>query len=270
MIVGFLGTVIGIERAVALKKTWTYGAPIFAVLSAIAQLFTMLDELSQTFAVISSAILFAIFCSLWWRQHESYLIIIGFGAALWFVGNSLWLVNYPYFIVAAWWAGFLVLTITGERLELSRFRSLPRGNRLLLFCAIAVFVVGLSRISVSEPGSRVAGAALAIIALWLLRHRVAHDSHSWPATIYGGGFDFWLCLAFCGRDALGDLCGRFYRRISLRCHASFNLFGIHFRDDLRPRSRDSALGHGCFTFLPEVVLCACDFASCFLTAAYLR
>ena len=27
MIVGFLGTVIGLERAVALKKPWTYGAP---------------------------------------------------------------------------------------------------------------------------------------------------------------------------------------------------------------------------------------------------
>ena len=173
MIVGFLGIVIGLERAVALKKPWTYGAPIFSLFSAIAQLFTLPDGWSQTFAVISSGILFAIFCSLWWHQRESYLVIIGLGAVLWLVGNSLWLVDYPYFIVAGWWVGFLVLMITGERLELSRFRSLPSGSRLLLFLAIAVFVFGLSRISVSEPGSRVAGAGLMVIALWLLRWDIA-------------------------------------------------------------------------------------------------
>ena len=173
MIVGFLGTVIGLERAVALKKTWAYGAPIFAVLSAIVQLFTLPDGRSQTFAVVSSGILVAIFCSLWWSQHESYLVIIGLGAVLWLVGNLLWLCDSPFFVVASWWAGFLVLTITGERLELSRFRRLPRGSRSLLFFAIAVFVIGLSWMSVSEPGSRVAGAGLIAIALWLLRWDIA-------------------------------------------------------------------------------------------------
>ena len=173
MVVGFLGTVIGLERAVALKKSWAYGTPIFAALSAIAQLSKLPEPWGQMFAVISSVFLLTVFCSLWWHQHESYLVIIGLGAVLWFVGNLLWLVDYPYFIVAGWWAGFLVLTITGERLELSRFRSLPRGSRLLLFFAIAVFVLGLSRISISEPGSRVAGAGLMAIALWLLRWDIA-------------------------------------------------------------------------------------------------
>jgi hypothetical protein len=79
MIIGFLGILVGVERAVALRKLWAYGAPIFAVLSAIAELFRFPDGWSQTFAVISSGILFLIFGSLWWRQHESYLVIIGSG-----------------------------------------------------------------------------------------------------------------------------------------------------------------------------------------------
>jgi hypothetical protein len=173
MIVGFLGTVIGLERAVALKKPWAYGAPIFAALSAIAQLSGLPARWGQMFAVISSVILLAIFCFLWWHQHESYLVIIGVGAVLWLVGNSLWLAEYPYFSAAGWWTGFLVLTITGERLELSRLRRLSRGSRLLLFFAIAVFVLGLSRMSVSEPGSRLAGAGLIAVALWLLRWDIA-------------------------------------------------------------------------------------------------
>ena len=200
MIIGFLGTVIGLERAVALKKPWAYGAPIFAVLSAMAQLSRLPDRWSQTFAVISSVILLAIFCFLWWHQHESYLVIIGLGALLWLVGNLLWLGDYPYFSAAGWWAGFLVLTITGERLELSRLRRLSQGSRLLLFFAVAVFVLGLSRMSVSEPGSRVAGAGLIAIALWLLRWdiawrtiRIAGLSRFMAASLLSGYF--WLFAA---------------------------------------------------------------------------
>ncbi len=95
MIVGFLGTIIGLERAVALKKPWAYGAPLFAVMSAVAQLLALPPTWGQLSAVVSSAILLAIFGFLWWRQHESYLVIIGLGALLWFVGNLLWLADYP-------------------------------------------------------------------------------------------------------------------------------------------------------------------------------
>ncbi len=173
MIVGFLGTVIGLERAVALKQPWAYGAPLFAALSAIMLSSGLPSRWGQSLAVISSAILLAIFCFLWWHQHESYLVIIGLGALLWLVGNILWLGEYPYFSAVGWWAGFLVLTIAGERLELSRLRRLSHGSRLLLFFAIAIFVLGLSRMSIDEPGSRVAGAGLIAIALWLLRWDIA-------------------------------------------------------------------------------------------------
>jgi hypothetical protein len=200
MIVGFLGTVIGLERAVALKKGWAYGAPIFAALSAIAQLSNSPVEWGQIFAVISSVTLVAIFCFLWWHHHESYLVIIGLGAVLWLIGNSLWLGDHPYFTVVGWWAGFLVLTITGERLELSRLTRISRGSRLLLFFAIALFVVGLSRMSISEPGSRLAGAGLIAIALWLLRWDIAWRTIRIPglsrfmaASLLSGYF--WLLAA---------------------------------------------------------------------------
>ncbi len=173
MIVGFLGTVIGLERAVALAKPWAYGAPLFAVLSALGQLAGLPPVWSQGCGVLSAATLLAIFCFLWWRQPESYLVLIGSGALLWVIGNSLWLYGYPYPNVAAWWAGFLVLTITGERLELSRLRRLSALSRVLLYSAIVVFVVGLANMSVSEPGSRLGGAGLIAIALWLLRWDIA-------------------------------------------------------------------------------------------------
>ncbi len=217
MIVGFLGTVIGLERAVALKRAWAYGAPVFAVLSAMAQLLRLSAPWSQTFAVISSFFLIAIFCVLWWYQHESYLVIIGLGAFEWFIGNLLWLGDYPYFIVAGWWAGFLVLTITGERLELSRLRRLSRASRLLLYVAIAVFVFGLSHMTVSQPGSRVAGAGLMAIALWLLRWDIAWRTIRMPGL-----------PRFMAACLLSGYCWLFAAGILWIIYASDFIAGLHY------------------------------------------
>ena len=38
MVAGFLGTVIGLERAVAVKQRWTYGAPLLAGVGALSPL----------------------------------------------------------------------------------------------------------------------------------------------------------------------------------------------------------------------------------------
>jgi hypothetical protein len=38
MVVGFLGTLIGLERAVALQRWWAYGIPVLSGLSALAGL----------------------------------------------------------------------------------------------------------------------------------------------------------------------------------------------------------------------------------------
>ncbi len=66
-----------------------------------------------------------------------------------------------------------MLTITGERLELSRLRRLSNTSRLLLYLTVAGLVLGLSRVSIEMPGSRVAGAGLIAVALWLLRWDIA-------------------------------------------------------------------------------------------------
>ena len=42
---------------------------------------------------------------------------------VWSVGNTLWLMEAAVFVFIPWWAGFLVLMIAGERLELSRLRQ---------------------------------------------------------------------------------------------------------------------------------------------------
>ncbi|MBI4523882.1 MAG: hypothetical protein HY695_08740 [Deltaproteobacteria bacterium] len=174
MIVGFLGTVIGLERAVAVEKRWAYLAPIFGALSGLSQLVGLPAELGQIFGLVAALSLVAIFTFLWFRRHESYLFIIGFGALLWLIGILLWIAGRPFPDVASWWAGFLVLTIGGERLELSRLMRLSVWSRAGLFVAIAVFFLGLSMsLFMPAAGVALAGAGLIAVALWLLRYDLA-------------------------------------------------------------------------------------------------
>ena len=92
----------------------------------------------------------------------------------WMIGNLLWVAGWPLYQVVSWWIGFLVLTIAGERLELSRLlqpsRAAQRG-----FVAVAVlFIVGLAFGGIGTAiGARVSGVALIGLTAWLARHDVA-------------------------------------------------------------------------------------------------
>src|SRR5215510_14508629 len=53
MVVGFLGTLIGLERAVALKQSWAYGIPVLSALSALSGLVGGLLELTASLATVA-------------------------------------------------------------------------------------------------------------------------------------------------------------------------------------------------------------------------
>src|SRR5699024_9149383 len=73
-----------------------------------------------------------------------------------------------------WLAGFLVLTIAGERLELSRLVGATGRSRAVFVAIVAVLLAGLV-LSATMPslGIRTTGAALLALAVWLARNDVA-------------------------------------------------------------------------------------------------
>jgi hypothetical protein len=86
---------------------------------------------------------------------------MGLGALAWSAAAVLWLAGADVSRFAPLLAGFLVLTIVGERLELTREVRRPDRARRLLLSALAVFVGGLALSIALEPlGIRVAGIAL--------------------------------------------------------------------------------------------------------------
>ncbi|KAA3644203.1 MAG: hypothetical protein DWQ07_19030 [Chloroflexi bacterium] len=179
MISGFLGTLIAIERAVAIshfnrKYRITYISPLLSGLGAIALVFPVDPIFSRILALLGAVGLFLIFMIIYRLQPSTEHIIMGLASLLWLIGNVLWLMGNPFFEVVPWWAGFLILTIAGERLELARIsivKQLPR-RIFLLIVGILLFGFVMSLIAF-KLGTFITGLSFVGLALWLLRFDIA-------------------------------------------------------------------------------------------------
>jgi hypothetical protein len=168
MISGFLGTLISLERAVAIRKPWTYIGPVLSGIGAIWLVMGLPLPVGQWLLLWGSLGLTAVFLYIIRQHTASYTVTMGLGALCWLAGNALWLGGWPIFRIVYWWAGFLVLTIVGERLELSRVARLS-ANAIRLFAgAVALFMLGLLAVLVwSGAGTRLIGLGLMALAVWL-------------------------------------------------------------------------------------------------------
>ena len=105
MVCGFLGTLIGVERAVALGVLWPYAAPL---LTAVGTLALLTGLPAPPLMTLGSLGLVAIFVVIMRRQCALATGAMALGALLWLVGNTCWLVGWPVPQVVPWWSGFLV------------------------------------------------------------------------------------------------------------------------------------------------------------------
>lgn len=171
---GFFGTVISLERAVALRQRWAYAAPLLSGLATLASVLGAPLAVAPALATAGSAVMLAASAVVYRRQRELFTLTLALGAASWTVGNLLWLGGQAVYAVVPWWIAFLVLTIAGERLELSRFLPPSPIAKRVFAALIAVLLGGVTVSLVARPVGTVAlGIALTGLALWLMRQDVA-------------------------------------------------------------------------------------------------
>ena len=179
MVSGFLGTLISLERAVALSQLQQgrriyFLAPLLAGIGTVGLLlpvYPFIPRLLMTLAALGFVFIFVVINRLQPSLHNA---VMGLGVLLWLAGNGLWLVGLPIFRVVPWWAGFLVLTIAGERLELARMLILTRGARTIFLATIGLILIGLVvSLPVYDAGIRIAGLGLAVLGVWLLQFDIA-------------------------------------------------------------------------------------------------
>lgn len=178
MISAFLGTLISLERAVAINKLWMYLAPLLSGLAALALLFGIDNGLIvPVLFSLSSIILVLMFIQII-RQHPAiHTIIMGLGSLAWMIGNLLWLYSWPFPQLVLWWAAFLVLTIAGERLELNRILKHPKPVFYAFDFIIVLYLVGLSLSAILLLlGTRINSLAMLFLAIWLFLFDIARKT----------------------------------------------------------------------------------------------
>jgi hypothetical protein len=181
MVVGFLGTLIGLERAVALQRWWAYGIPVFSAMSALSGLLGAPSPVTASLAAAASVLMIGVFIKLYRQYPSEHFIIMALSAVAWFVGNALWFMAEAVFVFVPWWVAFLVLMIAGERLELSRLRQPTPLIRGAFHASVAIIIIGLGYSFFDFPAAlRLAGVGLLALALWLLRYDLVWQSARQP------------------------------------------------------------------------------------------
>lgn len=171
MVCGFFGVVIALERAVAIARLWAYLGPLLAGLGTATAVHGRLD-LALWLYLGASLVLLIGSLDIVRRQPALFTATIALGAASWVIGTSLWALGYGAPVVVPWWLAFLILTIAGERLELSRFLQPSRAAQRQFGIVLVLTVAGLAGIALPW-GPRVFAIGLLALAAWLLRNDIA-------------------------------------------------------------------------------------------------
>lgn len=174
MVCGFLGTVISLERAVGLRALWTYLVPLLTGAGAVAIAAGVLAPWPRWALTAGSVLFVAVSIRILFIQPNLSNCVMGLGAVAWSAGNELWTRGHEIPQIVLWWLTFLLLTIVGERIELTRFQKPSRSSRPWLLTTLVMLGAGLA-IGWFAPraGGVLMGAALLGIAAWLMRFDLA-------------------------------------------------------------------------------------------------
>lgn len=103
-----------------------FGVPLIAGVGWVSLLFA--PRVGAVLLTLGSLGTLAILGVMVKREPHIHTITMGVGALAFVVGNFLWMMELPIFQIVFWWMTFLVLTIGGERLELSRVLNATLGQ----------------------------------------------------------------------------------------------------------------------------------------------
>lgn len=174
LVFGFVGTLIALERAVALRVAWAYTAPVLLALGSLLGLSPAPPAFGATLVVLGMLLHLAQYLAIWRRQAMTATAVQALGVVVGLAAALVWAVGVPPPRLVPLLAVFLVLTIAGERLELARVTAPGLPAERMLF-SIAVLLATAALVALTAPVIAVPTAGVLLLALvaWLLRYDVA-------------------------------------------------------------------------------------------------
>lgn len=177
MVFAFLGTLIALERAVARGTWWAYLSPGLLGLGGIACLTPAPLWIGQSLIAVGFALQVAIYRSVWRRHQQIYLAVQTLGGVSAVAGAVLWLAGVPVARLVPWMAAYLILTIAGERIELSRLaRTSEKPEKIAFAISLAIFAAPALAILDPMSGQMLLGLSLLVMVMWLWSYDIARGT----------------------------------------------------------------------------------------------
>jgi hypothetical protein len=173
LVLGFVGTLIALERAVALRRRAGFLAPGLLGVGGVLLVSPAPLVAGRVTLVLGSAALVAVYLPLWRRQRDDAVLVQLLGAVLATGAAILWVGGTDVPALLPWLAGFVVLTIAGERLELARLAMGPGAGTRLVVLSGALAAGTAAALLWPEVGTPLLGVALLALTVWLAVHDVA-------------------------------------------------------------------------------------------------
>lgn len=174
MVIGFVGTLIVLERAVAVKRWWAFAAPALLGLGSLVSLSPAPPAVGRAMVALGAIGLLAIYGVIWRRQAMTAVAVQALGAAALVAAGVLWLGGLQLSDLVAPFTVFIVLTIVGERLELARVAILnPRAGSIAFLLSVALLGALPVTLLWAQVGFPLFGLVLLGLVAWLARYDVA-------------------------------------------------------------------------------------------------
>ena len=188
MICAFMGTVIAIERAVAVKHPAAFAGPIASGLAGLSVL-AGAPVAAEWLAAAAALAFIGVNLEVVRRQRAAHTLLLLAGAVAWVAGCLLHALDVLVCAVVPLWLCFLVFTIAAERLEMTRLMRRHAGAGPALF-TILTAAAGGAVLSGLLPGwgSLLYGGALVALAAWLVVFAIARR------TVRAGGLSRYMAL----------------------------------------------------------------------------
>ena len=232
MVLGFLGTLIALERAIALRRRWGYLAPVLLGSGGLALAVPVLPPwLGQLLLLDGAIVLVGLYAALWRRQRDlptsSQIVAAGLAT----MAALLWLrVDVERLVPLL--VAFLVITIASERVGLARIALPEHSDRVLLAAALALAVAAVASVLAPLWAGRAMAVVLCLLVGWLARHDVARKTITsvglprFAAAAMLLGYA-WLLLAGLVWLVVGDLAGGHVGDLAGGSVGAGHLAGLH-------------------------------------------
>lgn len=174
----FIGTLICLERSITHSNKWWRLLPLINGFSIVLFL---LGQPKPAYALLiaGSVGLLVLMFTFFKNGFTISQILLALGAFAWLTGNLVLFNQYAYPAAVKWWMLFLLWTIFGERLELSRMLPVSNIKRKTLYILLAISMAGMF-LPFHWYGNEVFAISLVGLSAWLFAFDMTRHAVKYP------------------------------------------------------------------------------------------